>query len=152
MKLSTGDVTEAAEDIIIHQVNCQGKMNSGVARAIRNKWPSAFNDYLAFWKAADNKSDLLGKVLLSQVGDNKFVAHIFGQFNYGYDGARYTSYDALYDGLKFIKDLAQKYNKSVALPSKIGSDRGGADWFVVESMIHSIFKDYEVHLYLLEEK
>lgn len=148
---SDGDVLEAAEDIIAHQVNCQGKMNSGVARAIRNKWPSAFNDYLRFYKSADDKESLLGKILLSQVEDNKFVAHLFGQYNYGYDGERYTSYDALYDGLTYIKNLAQKFDKSIALPFKIGSDRGGADWFVVQAMLESIFADYSVHLYKLEE-
>ena len=37
-KLINGDLLNANTDFICHQVNCQGKMNSGVAKAIRNKW------------------------------------------------------------------------------------------------------------------
>ena len=40
-----GDITESGADIICHQVNCMGAMNSGVAKAIRKKWPQVYNEY-----------------------------------------------------------------------------------------------------------
>lgn len=153
MLLSYKSLLEAKEDIIIHQVNCQGKMNSGIAKQIREKWPQVYNDYMVKWSSyASRPSILLGEVQLVAVEDNKFVANLFGQLSYGYDGQRYTSYDALYDGLTYVKNMAQQFNKSVAIPFKMGCERGGADWFIVDSMIQRVFADYEVHLYKWEEK
>ena len=40
-----GDITESNCDIICHQVNCRGAMNSGVAKAIREKWPEVYEQY-----------------------------------------------------------------------------------------------------------
>ena len=34
-----GNLLDAKETIIAHQVNCQRKMNSGVAKAIKEKYP-----------------------------------------------------------------------------------------------------------------
>lgn len=157
MLLSHGDLLEAPEDIIVHQVNCQGKMNSGIARQMREKWPDVYKAYMNVWRwnEADENSerrDLLGTAQVVAVGPNKFVVNLFGQNEYGYDGQRYTSYDALYDGLTYIKEKAKEQGLSVAIPFKIGCDRGGADWFIVDSMIQRIFADYKVHLYKLEEK
>lgn len=69
---------------------------------------------------------------------------------YGRGGNRYTSYDAMYDSLVKIKEVAKKHNKSVALPYGIGSVRGGADWEVVYKMIERVFDDYEAVIYKLE--
>ena len=149
---SEADLLEATEDIIVHQVNCQGKMNSGIARQIREKWPTAYDAYMAYCDFNAEPKNMLGSVRIIQVEPHKFVAHLFGQEHYGYDGRRYTSYDALYEGLTYIKSAAQQYGKSVALPFKIGCERGGADWRIVSMMIEQIFADYKVHLYKLEEK
>ena len=35
IKIIDGDLLNSEADIICHQVNCQGKMNSGVAKQIR---------------------------------------------------------------------------------------------------------------------
>ena len=40
------DLTTSDADYICHQVNCQGKMNSGVAKAIRERWPVVFEQYM----------------------------------------------------------------------------------------------------------
>lgn len=151
IKFSHGDLLEAKEDIIVHQVNCQGKMNSGIAKQIREKWPRVYDEYMHLTLNGLVRPNLLGSVQVVGVGD-KFVANLFGQEYYGYDGQRYTSYDAVYEGLKYIKEKAQALSLSVALPYNIGCDRGGADWFIVDAMIQRIFADYEVHLYKLEGK
>lgn len=152
IKIIHGDLLEAEEDIIVHQVNCQGVMGSGVALQIKNKYPNVYNDYIRYTKNRKGDKSLLGQVLISMhktEKECKYIAHLFGQLNYGYGGKRYTSYDALYDGLVFIKIKAKEHNKSVALPYKIGSDRGGADWDIVHKMIEKVFEDYEVSIYKL---
>lgn len=142
-----GDLLKAKEDIIVHQVNCQKKMGSGIALQIKNKFPEAYKDYMRFANPA-----ALGRVCISATESGKYIAHVFGQLNYGYDGARYTNYGALTEGLAYIKEAAVQSNKSVAIPWKIGCDRGGADWKIVYEMIEIIFADYSVTLYKLEEK
>lgn len=159
IKIVQGDITKATENIIVHQVNCQGKMGSGVALSIKKAFPNAYNQYMELYNEEStthvNTSHLLGHVQIVKVGEgpfsDKYVANLFGQEFYGTDGSRYTSYDALYNGLKFIYVNAKRAGKSVAIPYKIGSDRGGADWDIVRYMIDKIFHDYPVALYQYSE-
>lgn len=151
IKVVNGDITKATENMIVHQVNCQGKMGSGVALAIRKAFPRAYVDYKDVWIAANSPEDLLGTVCISHISPEKHVAHLFGQLYYGYDGKRYTSYDALYDGLISVREEAEKNGFSVAIPYGIGSARGGADWDIVYAMINKIFEGYDVTLYKYAE-
>ena len=41
-----GDITEAPEVVIVHGCNTQGAMGSGVAKAIRRKYPWAYEAYI----------------------------------------------------------------------------------------------------------
>lgn len=149
IKLVICDLLDATEDIIVHQVNCQGKMGSGIAKQIREKYPQAYKDYMNI----KDKHLQLGETWVTHIKEeNKYIAHLFGQLNYGYDGKRYTNYEAFYSGLEYIKNQAKKFKYSVAIPYKIGSDRGGADWNIIYAIIDSIFINYEATLYKLEEK
>lgn len=158
---------------ICHQVNCMGKMNSGVAKAIREKWPIVFDNYEKMceswhaWAHAHYPEDyeqhaakgMLGQIQFVPLYNNYFetlrhpqVINMFAQGNYGYDGKRYTSYDAFWMCLGQIKNSVQK-GSTIAFPHKIGSDRGGANWNVIKTMITEVLsEDYEVYIYELEEK
>lgn len=92
-----GDVTAPIRGIIGHGVNCQGVMGSGVAWAIRNKFPKAYEEYKALCDATEDKSDLLGTTQLVQITDDLYVANMFTQLNFGGDGAVYASLDAIQD-------------------------------------------------------
>ena len=39
------DLTTARQQVIVHQVNCQGRMGSGVAKAIKEKFPNVYTAY-----------------------------------------------------------------------------------------------------------
>ena len=39
VKIVVGDLLNAAEDIIVQQVNCRSAMGSGLAKAIYTRWP-----------------------------------------------------------------------------------------------------------------
>lgn len=142
IKIVNGDLLEAKENIIGHQVNCRAKMNSGAAKAIRNKYPIVFKHYV---KECSNEK--LGECQLVFVESSKWVANLFAQKNYGYDGKQYTIVSALRSSLITLCEKAKEHNLTVALPYKIGSDRGGADWNEVYAMIEDVFQDYEVTLY-----
>lgn len=42
LKHIKGDIFKSNADAILHQVNCQGVMNSGVAKQVREKYPIVF--------------------------------------------------------------------------------------------------------------
>ena len=154
---------EANVDYICHQVNCQGKMNSGVAKAIREKWPINFTTYMAHYNQNVKKNNgyntLLGDVLFVNLNDyepktwpeSPIIINMFGQFDYGYDGKRYTSYDAFDKCLHRIRSAVPKGSK-IAFPYKIGCDRGGANWNVILSMISEVLgTDYDITICYLEK-
>ena len=58
--LQKGDLLEAGESIV-HQVNCQNVMGSGVAKAIYTKWPEVKIEYHKYCDGI-NPHDLLGAV------------------------------------------------------------------------------------------
>ena len=76
---------------------------------------------------------------------------MFCQYGYGYDGKRYTSYDAFWNALNLIQRSIDP-GSTIAFPKNIGCCRGGANWAVISNMIEVVLgKDYEVFIYSLED-
>jgi O-acetyl-ADP-ribose deacetylase (regulator of RNase III) len=166
-----GDLLESNCDYICHQVNCQGKMNSGIAKQIREKWPVVYNNYMSKYDAVldlaiktyggyecglDVSEILLGDIQIVNINtpgaDERAqqVINMFAQQHYGYDGRRYTSYDAFWNCLNLIKQTVPK-GKTIGFPKKIGCDRGGANWPVILEMITEVLGvEYKVFIYYLE--
>lgn len=145
-----GDLFQASESIIGHQVNCQAVMGSGVAKHVKQLYPEVFREYISFCN--QYKGTLLGSCQIVKLdnGANKYVANLFGQQTFGRDGRKYTSDDALKNALSQLYEFAKANQCSVALPYKIGCDRGGGDWHVVLGMINDTFTDVDITLYKLE--
>ena len=75
------------------------------------------------------------------------VINMFAQQHYGYDGRRYTSYDAFWNCLNLIKQTVPK-GSTIGFPKKIGCDRGGANWPVILEMITEVLGiEYKVFIY-----
>lgn len=78
VKVVDGDLFSTKAKYICHQVNCQGKMGSGVARQIREKYPTVYQWYKV--KCSEgarekerfgvSKSPLLGQVQMVYKEDN----------------------------------------------------------------------------------
>lgn len=150
-----GNLLDADTRYICHQVNCQGKMNSGVAKAIRDKWPGVYETYKTYTEPFIRVNNNLGLLGLCQYVDvdisEKTVINMFAQCGYGYDGKRYTSYDAFWTCLGNIQKHVPK-GSTIAFPDHIGCCRGGADWEVIRKMIEVVLGwDYKVYIYKLEE-
>jgi hypothetical protein len=149
MKIIEKDILTVESGIICQQVNCQGKMNSGLAKSIREKWPVVYNEYNKYIsKIEENEGRenasirLLGDILPVRLGKSLVICNIFGQLNYGYDGQRYTDYGAL--KLAFETILKFEYawtpeRQNIYFPYNFGCDRGGADWNIVSKMIEYYF-------------
>ena len=143
-----GNLLDSKENYICHQVNCQGRMGSGVAKQIREKWPAVYDVYRA--EAHPNR---LGEICSVNIIGNipiQTVINMYGQETYGYDGRRFTSYDAFWNCLGKIRERVPK-DATIALPDHIGCGLGGANWEVIRTMIEQALGDYEVYIYKLEE-
>lgn len=160
IRLVSGDILNATEDIIIHQTNCFGIMGGGLARQIKERYPEVYIEYNDYCRGtADHKRSLLGTVLMSNATDGKIIANLFGQFTVSPNPKfQATDYEALKSGLNAIKALV-KYNnspchkKSLALPWNIGCGLGGGDWYIVHDIITEVFDNpddgYDVTIYKL---
>lgn len=150
-----GDLLESDCDYICHQVNCQGAMKSGIAKSIREKWPVVYQEYMM--KYFNSLPELLlGDIQFINVNTPEaneraqFIINMFAQEYYGYDGRRYTSYDAFWNCINLIKEAVPKGSK-IGFPGFIGCVRGGANWNIIYEMINEVLsKDYEVYIYFLE--
>lgn len=163
----TGNLLDAPVDYICHQVNCQARMGSGIAKQIRERWPVVYTEYQAkfdkmeakiielcgSWESQMDVSEvILGDIQIVRVNEKQNVINMFAQQYYGYDGKRYTSYDAFWACLGHIKEFVPKGSK-IGFPYRIGCGLGGAAWSVIETMIYAVLgTDYEVYIYMLEEE
>lgn len=145
------DLLEADVDYICHQVNCQGKMNSGIAKQIREKYPEAYQAYMDWYNSPSGSNGMYNNICVVPTENGKNIIHMASQFNYGYDGKRYTSYDAFWICLNNIANIIPKGSK-IGFPERIGCCRGGANWNVIVQMIEEVLgKDFDVWIYFLED-
>ncbi len=125
-------------DIIGHQVNCQGVMGAGVAKFIKTEHPDAYQKYTDYIQKNNEFNNLLGTTLItehSELGEEKLIAHLFGQNQPGPQ----TDYLALETALTHLKlQMEHRGLKRLGLP-KIGCGIGGGDWNVVFNIIMNIF-------------
>jgi O-acetyl-ADP-ribose deacetylase (regulator of RNase III) len=142
MKIIKGDITTATEDIIIHQVNCQNVMGSGVAKALYTKWPKVKTDYHSYCDMMNriaSKEDLLGMIVPVEVEANKTVINCFSQLTFGNDGRQHTDYKAVADC--FWKIHCNFPDATIAIPYLYGCGLGGGDWTIVSKIINNMFDD-----------
>ncbi|MEC4565454.1 macro domain-containing protein [Paenibacillus sp. CMAA1739] len=146
IKIVKGNLLDAIEDIIGHQTNTKGVWGSGVAKAIKDKYPNTYPAYRDLCHEYGDK--LLGSCWTIKANDNKFIANLFGQTNYGRDKNKvYTYYDALKLSLEILNTRAERFGYSVALPYNIGCGLANGDWDIVYEIIDTVFSNYKVTLY-----
>lgn len=145
-----GNLLDSDVDYICHQVNCQGVMGSGIAKQIKERWPIVYNEYKDLYRKNLNSNGVVylhGKSQIVTIDKNKSVINMFAQLFYGYDGERYTSYDAFWSCLNEIKYNIPKGSK-IGFPYHIGCGLGGANWTIIRTMIEVVLdKDFEVYFY-----
>lgn len=141
------DITTVETGIIAHGVNCQHAMGSGVAKAIKEKWPKV---YQSFMRTHGGK-EMLGTAHLINVNSDPLlhVANCYTQVFYGH-GGRFASPRAIEKSL----DSLASYSKTTELPlyiPKIGAGLGGLKWDTeVEPIISKLEKKYQIEIFVCE--
>ena len=142
IKYVKGNLLEATEPYIGHGCNAQGVMGSGVALAIKTKWPKAFDDYR---REFDETGLELGSIINSPQPDGKIILNCITQNYYGRNALRYASYDAIDDCMVGLRNFGYD---NIAFP-KIGAGLGGGSWEVIEAIINHRLIDRNVTIYCL---
>ena len=120
------DITTIDRGIILHGCNCQGVMGSGVAKALRDKWPQIFLPYEGLCHAFRNKQHLLlGNVCFVDIDNQLVIGNMFTQQYYGKDGKVYADIFAIVNGIEktITSVLVSKMKLPVYMP-KIGCGLG----------------------------
>lgn len=164
IKIIEGNIVNAKTDFIIHQVNCQGEMNTGVAKALRDYDEGIYKHYRKFCEFCKfEPEELLGTCdtyLLKDRG--QIVLSLFAQNKYGYDGKQYTDLEAFRDGLRYISQHFGVWREKMDQKEKIFVELQqhfrirlvvgeGTDWEMVYKIIEEELKDYDVELWRLDE-
>jgi O-acetyl-ADP-ribose deacetylase (regulator of RNase III) len=140
------DLTTVSMGIVCHGVNCQGKMASGVAKAIRATWPKVYEEFMKHPTGAA----ALGQCQLVQVGEALLVANLFTQQFYGYGGGRYASQDAIRLALDRCGLYAEMYSLPIYMP-KIGCGLGGLSWEGdVKQIVEEMSSKHAIDIYVCE--
>jgi O-acetyl-ADP-ribose deacetylase (regulator of RNase III) len=138
------DIFTVKADAIVHQANCFHTMGSGIARFIRENFPEAYDADCATKKGDSEK---MGTFSFAAIKNPRYpnvslIINLYSQFDFSRD-MRHTRYDALVDGLTLLRDKlrakAKGKTRTIAIPYRIGSNRGGGDWKIVRAIIDSVF-------------
>ena len=157
-----GNLFDSKANFIVHQVNCQGTMGSGIARQVADQFPHVESEYLKYLRHCDkNHQNALGTCQYVPVDvwaltmtdtmknnnitaydiDYQYIVNMFGQNTFG-DGLR-TDLKAVKKAMADIRDKAQSIGATVAMSWKIGSYTA-QEWEDVYTIIKKTFGNSDV--------
>lgn len=160
VKYKVGNLITAAQngevDVIAHCCNCFNTMKSGIAPQIAKAFPIA--------KIVDNKTikgdwrkfgSYSSGTHMSDEGLMTHIYNLYGQYNWWPRDERHLHYDALKFAMRLmVEDLSYfpgSHEPKIGLP-KMGAGLAGGDWSKIVRLIHQEFSDYDVTIYVLDEK
>lgn len=131
-----GDLFTSPYRYILHGCNSKGVMGSGVARAVKELYPKAFEEY-SLWCS---KGFRLGQFLAVDCGDATIINAVTQQ-NYGKavtqlgpNPERFVSYDAV---AQIMSQINKTFSgETIAMPT-IGAALGGGKWEVISAIIET---------------
>lgn len=131
MKVIKKDITTIDRGVILHQVNCQNAMGSGVAKALYTKWNIVKTKYHEDMKKFNSPEEALGELIPVKINDKIVVFNSFTQLNFGNSKITkevYTNMELLKDNIRKAYEFSKKYNQKLYLPEYVGCGLAGGDW------------------------
>lgn len=141
-----GDLLASSERVIAHGCNAKGVMRSGIAKAIREQYSQAYNDYYSTY--VKQRGLNLGQVIVTELPE-RTILNIITQEDYGYyKNVQYVSYGAIKDGILNINQLG--YDR-VAFPL-IGAGLANGNWKDIAAIIEENSNFSPIIYYLNESE
>lgn len=141
-----GDLFVDRPKFIVHGCNARGVMGAGFAKQIRARFPVVYNDYKHYCELRE-PDYLLGTNRIC-IENGVTVVNCIIQMDYGTDGKRYVSYDAVDDCMSKLSKIKPPSVDTISMP-KIGCGLGGGEWSIIETIINHNLKDCNVIVYEL---
>jgi O-acetyl-ADP-ribose deacetylase (regulator of RNase III) len=147
----TGDLLEQTDiDIIVHQANLEHTFGAGIARAIKQKFPYAYEADLAtpFCDKSKLGSFSVGRNITLQ---GPVVINLYSQTSLY---PSHTSYDAMFEGLSHLRSRLEfafpKTEKKIGFPYQMGCGLADGNWQVVEAIIRAVFEDSRFEIVIVK--
>ena len=149
-----GDLTTIKKGIICHQVNCQGKMGAGLAKALSDKYTIIKKRYLqCYLQQKENPILLLKTCQIVPVKEELFIANCFAQLYYGRNkNYRYTDYDALKNALSQAVDFAKTKDLPIYVPKYIGCRLANGNWNIVLNILKMLSEEINYPIIVVEKE
>ncbi len=147
----TGNLLDITKGHIVHGCNAQGVMGSGVALAVKQKYPQVFQDYMHIHKGTGLHLGESYPVIINTelIIWNAITQEFFGR------PVRNCSYDAIQACFRSINDhiVQGLEGTSYMQPNEIhipmiGAGLGGGNWNIIKTIIEETV-DYPVTLWIL---
>ena len=134
-----GDALSPPTGLIVHGCNAQGVMGGGIALAVKNKYPEAYDAYRTAYETSGLE---LGTIIPVEVRLDKWIINAITQDLYGlnrvsFSRGRQVSYDAVAECFYKIVQFARTLdidNLDIIYPL-IGAGLGGGNWFIIDKII-----------------
>lgn len=143
-----GDLIKLFNDcqfnVIAHGCNCQCKMESGIAKTIKDKWAEVYEVDCKTELGDVKKLGNFTKTLVNlDCGKQGLIYNLYTQFQYGSDGKLYLNYPAL--ELSIQKMIWLENKNKIGLP-KIGCGLAGGNWDIVKEIINRFAIRYKANI------
>lgn len=122
-------------------------MGSGIALAIRKKWPVVYEEYFKNGKGRH----LLGTFQPVPINEDLVIGNCYTQEFYGRTGGPYADLEAIRKSLTTAAKTAKNWGMELKMP-KIGAGLGGLDWEDVAEVVEEIEKEVgiEISVYYID--
>lgn len=133
--------------ILCHGCNTKNVMGAGLAKQLREVWPSIYVNDSEANKLGYNVLGTYFSVCVKATPHNAlYVLNMYTQSNFGRNrDIRYVSYDAIDDCFKLLV-LENEPNHSLIYYPKIGAGLANGNWSIINEIINYRLKDYEHYL------
>lgn len=128
-----GNLLDVTSGHIVHGCNAQGVMGSGVALAVKNKYPEVYRDYR---RTYEEEGLTLGDAYPFMPANGLVVWNAITQDGYGLP-TRNCSYDAIQTCFEKIDETVTEFDivqKEIHIPM-IGAGLGGGNWEIIREII-----------------
>lgn len=135
------------EYAIIHQVNCFGRMGSGLAYTIAMQWPKVKRDYIRLCNEyKDNPRELLGTIQVIKITD-RVIINAFSQYDYGRNPSKvYTDYQAVESCFDYTNEYLINHDIDyIGMPYNYGGGLGNGDVTKIRGIINSILREKAIY-------
>ena len=133
--------------VIVHQANLFHTFGAGLAKAIKDKFPEAFEADKRTTLGDDHKFGTYSAAVIKDPKGTsiKFIVNLYSQQGIGGQD-RNTRYDAMVEGLTKLHERLglRKDNLTLGIPYLMGCGLANGNWTIVRAIIESIFGSSKV--------